>query len=146
MADETAGTELVASTTELSVAELREWLRKWVADATGQPIEKITVDRPMEEFGLASRDAIALAGDIEDLTGVMLTATIVYQHPTIASLAQRIIEGEPEVPDEDTDDSVYTAGCGPRRTSTRACTTSPSSAWPPGCRARATPPSPPGNS
>ena len=46
---------------DLSVAELREWLRRWVSEATGQPIEQITVDRPMEEFGLASRDAIVVA-------------------------------------------------------------------------------------
>ncbi|MGQ4618372.1 polyketide synthase Pks13 [Nocardia sp. R7R-8] len=99
--------------TDMSVAELREWLRRWVSEATGQPIEQITVDRPMEEFGLASRDAIALGGDIEELTGVMLNATIVYQHPTIAALAERIINGEPDVPEEAGDDSFYTAGYRP---------------------------------
>nr|BAO99125.1 polyketide synthase [Nocardia brasiliensis] len=99
--------------TDLSVAELREWLRRWVADATGQSIEAITVDRPMEEFGLASRDAIALGGDIEELTGVVLTATVVYQHPTIASLAEVVINGEPESVDEVSDDSFYTAGYQP---------------------------------
>ncbi|WP_433729746.1 polyketide synthase Pks13 [Nocardia sp. CA-129566] len=102
-----------AATTDMSVAELREWLRRWVSDATGQPIEQITVDRPMEEFGLASRDAIALGGDIEELTGVVLTATIVYQHPTIASLAEVVINGEPEAPEELGDDSFYTAGYQP---------------------------------
>ncbi|WP_278260773.1 polyketide synthase Pks13 [Nocardia sp. AG03] len=89
---------------DLSVAELREWLRKWVADATGQSVEAITVDRPMEEFGLASRDALALGGDIEDLTGVTLTPTVVYQHPTIASLAEVIVNGEPELPVEESED------------------------------------------
>ncbi|MGX1804650.1 polyketide synthase Pks13 [Nocardia sp. NPDC055321] len=98
---------------DMTVAELREWLRKWVADATGQPLEQITVDRPMEEFGLASRDALALGGDIEELTGVILNATIVYQHPTIASLAERIINGEPDLPAESADDSFYTAGYTP---------------------------------
>ncbi|MGY4101688.1 polyketide synthase Pks13 [Nocardia sp. R16R-3T] len=102
-----------AATTDVSVAELREWLRRWVSDATGQPIEQITTDRPMEEFGLASRDAIALGGDIEELTGVVLTATIVYQHPTIASLAEVVINGEPELPPESADDSFYTAGYQP---------------------------------
>lgn len=95
--------------TDISVAELREWLRRWVADATGQPIEQITVDRPMEEFGLASRDALALGGDIEELTGVMLNATVVYKHPTIASLAEVIVHGEPEAPEESADDAFYTA-------------------------------------
>ncbi|WP_083880328.1 polyketide synthase Pks13 [Nocardia araoensis] len=99
--------------TDMSVAELREWLRRWVSEATGQPIEQITVDRPMEEFGLASRDAIALGGDIEELTGVMLNATIVYQHPTIAALAERIINGEPDVPEESADDAFYSAGYRP---------------------------------
>ncbi|MEU6559942.1 polyketide synthase Pks13 [Nocardia nova] len=97
----------------MSVAELREWLQRWVADATGQPIEQITVDRPMEEFGLASRDALALGGDIEERTGVLLNATIVYQHPTIASLAERIINGEPDAPEELADDAFYTAGYQP---------------------------------
>ncbi|GAA3160173.1 hypothetical protein GCM10020255_042800 [Rhodococcus baikonurensis] len=64
----------------------------------------------MEEFGLASRDAVALSGDIEDLLGVTLTATVAYQHPTIASLATRIIEGEPEAPEETVDASYYVSG------------------------------------
>ncbi|MFI8971302.1 polyketide synthase Pks13 [Nocardia asteroides] len=103
----TQNPDVPATTTpegDLSVAELREWLRKWVADATGQSIDAITVDRPMEEFGLASRDALALGGDIEDLTGVTLTPTVVYQHPTIASLAEVIVHGEPELPAEELDD------------------------------------------
>ncbi|MGW4530238.1 polyketide synthase Pks13 [Nocardia sp. NPDC004340] len=99
--------------TDMSVADLREWLRRWVADATGQPIDNITVDRPMEEFGLASRDALALGGDIEELTGVVLNATIVYQHPTIGSLAERIINGEPDLPADAADDSFYTQGFQP---------------------------------
>ncbi|MFB8007985.1 polyketide synthase Pks13 [Nocardia sp. NPDC056000] len=97
----------------MSVGELQEWLRRWVADATGQPIEKITTDRPLEEFGLASRDGLALGGDIEDLTGVILNPTIVFQHPTIASLSERIINGEPDLPAESADDSFYTAGYTP---------------------------------
>ena len=95
---------------EMSVAQLREWLRNWIANATGQPAGSITDDRPMEEFGLASRDAVALSGDIEDLLGVTLTATVAYQHPTIASLATRIIEGEPEAPEETVDASYYVSG------------------------------------
>ncbi|NNH74076.1 acyltransferase domain-containing protein [Nocardia uniformis] len=97
----------------MSVSELREWLRRWVADATGQPLEQITVDRPMEEFGLASRDALALGGDIEDLTGVVLNATVIYQHPTIASISEVIINGEPDLPADVADDSFYTAGFQP---------------------------------
>lgn len=98
---------------DLTVAELRQWLRKWVADATGQSVDLISDDRPMEEFGLSSRDAVALSGEIEELVGVTLTATVVYQHPTIASLAKIIIEGEPEEPEGAVDDAFYTRGLQP---------------------------------
>lgn len=80
----------------LTVSELRDWLRDWVAQATGVPADQISDDRPMEEFGLSSRDAVALAADVEDKTGVILTATVAYNHPTIAMLATRIIEGDPD--------------------------------------------------
>ena len=53
----------------------------------------------MVELGLSSRDAVAMASDIEDLTGVTLTATVAFRHPTIESLATVIVEGEPEVDD-----------------------------------------------
>lgn len=81
---------------DLTVEDLRDWLRNWVSKATGVPADQISDDRPMEEFGLASRDAVALAADVEDFTGVILTATAAYNHPTIASLAKRIIEGDPD--------------------------------------------------
>ena len=81
---------------DLTVEELRDWLRAWVSTATGLPEDQISDDRPMEEFGLSSRDAVALAADVEDKTGVILTATAAYNHPTIAMLATRIIEGDPE--------------------------------------------------
>jgi polyketide synthase 13 len=79
----------------LSVPEMRLWLRNWVANATGQPPEGINESAPMVELGLSSRDAVAMASDIEDLTGVTLSATVAFRHPTIEALAQVIVEGEP---------------------------------------------------
>ncbi|GLE51109.1 polyketide synthase, partial [Mycobacterium montefiorense] len=62
----------------------------------------------MVELGLSSRDAVAMAADIEDMTGVMLSVAVAFQHPTIESLATRIIEGEPERPDDDLDGVDWT--------------------------------------
>lgn len=81
---------------DLSVAEMREWLRNWIGNATGQSPDSISESAPMVELGLSSRDAVAMASDIEDLTGVTLTATVAFRHPTIESLATVIVEGEPE--------------------------------------------------
>ncbi|MBB2993252.1 polyketide synthase 13 [Mycolicibacterium iranicum] len=81
---------------DLTVAEMREWLRNWVGNATGQSPDSVNETAPLVELGLSSRDAVAMASDIEDLTGVTLTATVAFRHPTIESLATVIIEGEPE--------------------------------------------------
>ncbi|MCT7661585.1 polyketide synthase Pks13 [Mycobacterium deserti] len=81
----------------MTVAEMRTWLRNWIGNATGQSPDSINESAPMVELGLSSRDAVAMASDIEDLTGVTLTATVVFRNPTIESLATVIVEGEPEV-------------------------------------------------
>ncbi|WAJ47488.1 polyketide synthase Pks13 [Mycobacterium sp. Aquia_216] len=85
----------------MTVPEMREWLRNWVGRAVGQSPDSIDESVPMVELGLSSRDAVAMASDIEDMTGVMLSVAVAFQHPTIESLATRIIEGEPERPDDD---------------------------------------------
>src|ERR1700682_1082981 len=85
--------------TGMSVPEMRDGLRNGVASATGQAADKIDDSTPMVELGLSSRDAVAMASDIEDLTGVTLSATVAFRHPTIESLATVIVEGEPELED-----------------------------------------------
>ncbi|WP_024795927.1 polyketide synthase Pks13 [Tomitella biformata] len=97
----------------MTVAGLREWLTDWIVATTGLARGEVDPNRPMEEFGLSSRDAVALSGEIEDLCGITLDATIVYQHPTIASLAQRIVEGPPESADVPVDENFYTRPSGP---------------------------------
>jgi acyl transferase domain-containing protein/acyl carrier protein len=95
---------------DISEAELKQWLREWVSQATKLPLDQVTEDRPMEEFGLSSRDAVALSGDVEDKTNVKLTATVAFMHPTIATLAEYIINGPPEGAAFDDDASAYERG------------------------------------
>ncbi len=79
--DVAAGAAPAPARTDMTVAEMREWLRNWIADATGQSADTINDSTPMVELGLSSRDAVAMASDIEDLTGVTLTATVAFRHP-----------------------------------------------------------------
>ncbi|WP_203457228.1 polyketide synthase Pks13, partial [Mycolicibacterium sp. CBMA 361] len=88
----------------ISVPEMRAWLRQAVANATGQSADTISESTPLVELGLSSRDGVAMASDIEDLTGVTLNATVLFRHPTIESLAQVIVEGEPEVELDESED------------------------------------------
>ncbi|CAB0713276.1 polyketide synthase Pks13 [Corynebacterium diphtheriae] len=82
--------------TAMTTSQLRTWLRDWVLATTGLPAEEITDDKPMQSFGLSSRDVVLLSGELENLLGVKLDATIAYEYPTIAALSQRLIEGAPE--------------------------------------------------
>ena len=94
---------LPAKKTDMTVPEMRQWLRNWVGKAVGKSPDEIDESVPMVELGLSSRDAVAMAADIEDMTGVTLSVAVAFQHPTIESLATRIIEGEPEVADDGLD-------------------------------------------
>ncbi|WP_370462779.1 polyketide synthase Pks13 [Mycobacterium sp. Marseille-P9652] len=87
----------------MTIPEMRQWLRNYVARCTGQSPDAIDESVPMVELGLSSRDAVAMAADIEDMTGVTLSVAVAFQHPTIESLATRIIEGEPEREDDGID-------------------------------------------
>nr|WP_156689470.1 polyketide synthase Pks13 [Mycobacterium sp. Marseille-P9652] len=89
--------------TDMTIPEMRQWLRNYVARCTGQSPDAIDESVPMVELGLSSRDAVAMAADIEDMTGVTLSVAVAFQHPTIESLATRIIEGEPEREDDGID-------------------------------------------
>ncbi|MGD1283263.1 polyketide synthase Pks13 [Mycobacterium seoulense] len=97
-----------AKKADLTVPEMREWLRNWVGRAVGKSPDDIDESVPMVELGLSSRDAVAMAADIEDMTGVTLSVAVAFQHPTIESLATRIIEGEPEADTSGDDVSDWT--------------------------------------
>jgi polyketide synthase 13 len=107
-----AGGDLPVTKTDMTVPELRQWLRNWVGNAVGQSPDNIDESVPMVELGLSSRDAVAMAADIEDMTGVTLSVAVAFQHPTIESLATRIIEGEPEI-DTAADDNMDWSRKGP---------------------------------
>ncbi|MDT5166371.1 MAG: polyketide synthase 13, partial [Mycobacterium sp.] len=93
--------------TDMSIAEVRLWLREWVGSATGRSPDQIDEATPMVELGLSSRDAVAMAADIEDRTGVTVSIAAAFEHPTIESLATWIVEGDLELDagadDDDTD-------------------------------------------
>ncbi|WP_408929712.1 beta-ketoacyl synthase N-terminal-like domain-containing protein [Corynebacterium axilliensis] len=77
----------------MTVEELRGWLRTWVAQTTGLSAEEITDTKPLENFGLSSRDAVVLSGELENLLGIKLEPTVAYEYPTIAQLADRLVNG-----------------------------------------------------
>ncbi|MGH3862638.1 SDR family NAD(P)-dependent oxidoreductase [Actinokineospora sp.] len=75
----------------MSTRELVRWLVGRVADATG--IASIDPDRPLQEYGLSSRDTVALVAELGERVGRVLPATFAYEHPTIAALAAAATDG-----------------------------------------------------
>src|SRR5450432_82753 len=66
--------------TDKTVAEVRRYLRNWIAQATGQSPDGIGDATPMLELGLSSRDAVAMAADIEYHTGVTVSIAVASEH------------------------------------------------------------------
>ncbi len=72
--------------------DLSRWLEQWVSAATGEA--EIDPTKPLEAYGLSSRDAVILSGELETLLGTKLDPTIAYQYPTIEALAHTLTTGK----------------------------------------------------
>src|ERR1700734_4446921 len=103
----TAAGDAAPARTDMTVAEVRRYLRNWIGQATGQSPDAIGEATPMVELGLSSRDAVAMAADIEDHTGVTVSIAVAFEHPTIESLATWVLGGDPE-PEPADDDPAWT--------------------------------------
>jgi amino acid adenylation domain-containing protein len=81
---------------QYDVDAIRAWLIAQIAGLQGAPPEAIDPEATFDSFGLSSREAITLSGDLEELLGRRLSPTLVYEHPTITALATYLGQaGEP---------------------------------------------------
>ncbi|HEX3872719.1 MAG TPA: SDR family NAD(P)-dependent oxidoreductase [Solirubrobacteraceae bacterium] len=102
----------------ISVAELERWLTSAVGDRCGFAYDEVDVERPLTDYGLSSRDAVELAGRLEDLLERTLPSTLVWDHPTIRRLASALVAQRPvdrrTGPDRRTGEPVAVVGLGCR--------------------------------
>ncbi|MCO1581859.1 SDR family NAD(P)-dependent oxidoreductase [Crossiella sp. SN42] len=73
--------------------QLQDWLLRRVAETVGRTPEEIDVHQPLDSYGLSSRDAVALSGQLEDHLDRSLPATLVWEHPTIAGISAALLDG-----------------------------------------------------
>ena len=88
----------------LSGLEIR--LRAILAGELGMPAAAVGMDRPFPELGLDSMMAMNLLREAKQLVGIELSATMLWNHPTISSLAAYLAEmltPEEESVDDDVD-------------------------------------------
>lgn len=83
--------------------EIAAWLRQEIATLLEIEPAAIDTSAAFETYGLASSDAVFLSGDLSDLLGMELSATLAWDHPTIDDLSDllaKVVRGEVELPDE----------------------------------------------
>ena len=79
-------------TAERMVRELESGLRTILAYELRMAEAEIDADRPFAEMGLNSVMAMSIRRDAEQLVGMELSATMLWNHPTIAALAAYLAE------------------------------------------------------
>jgi phthiocerol/phenolphthiocerol synthesis type-I polyketide synthase A len=85
--------------------ELQQGVRAILAGELRLPEDQIEVDRPFAEMGLNSVMAISIRRQLEQFVGLELSATMLFNHPTIESfsnyLATRLMPSEAGDSDDD---------------------------------------------
>ncbi|MGW4669364.1 beta-ketoacyl synthase N-terminal-like domain-containing protein [Streptomyces sp. NPDC004324] len=84
--------ETPATTSE----DVRAWLTSAVAEAAGLAPSAVAPERPIAEFGLGSRQLVTLAANLSAWLGTPLEPSLVFNHPTIAAIAETVLGEGPD--------------------------------------------------
>ncbi|MFF0488557.1 SDR family NAD(P)-dependent oxidoreductase [Nocardia sp. NPDC004068] len=80
-------------------AELEALLRDIVVTHCGLAESEVAPDRPLAELGLGSRSLVELVGVVSERLGRPLDPGLIFEHPTIRSLAGALVGDRPESAD-----------------------------------------------
>jgi len=72
---------------------IMDWLAHALARMINLKAEDVDVTVPLVRYGLDSVQAVRLSGELEEWLGRPLAPSLVYEYPTIASLARYLVEG-----------------------------------------------------
>jgi acyl-CoA synthetase (AMP-forming)/AMP-acid ligase II/acyl carrier protein len=72
---------------------VKTWLCQWLIARVGIDPAEIEMDRRFDDYGLDSLTAVELSGELEDWSGVELTPTNAWEHPTVTSMAELVASG-----------------------------------------------------
>lgn len=76
----------------LTAAKIQAWLVSYLAAELEIEPDQIDVKTLFDGYGLDSSAALAMTGDLEDWLGFEIEPTVVYDYPTIETLAQYLSE------------------------------------------------------
>ena len=72
------------------VIEIQEWLVAYLAELLKEEQEQIDITVPFDRYGLGSIDATSLIGDLEAWLEQELPPTLLFNYPTIQTLAENL--------------------------------------------------------
>lgn len=73
-------------------AEIRGWMTEYLVAHLGLGADGIDVERPLDDYGIDSAQAVRMIGDLEDYLGRELSPSLPYRFPTIEALATHLAE------------------------------------------------------
>jgi acyl transferase domain-containing protein/acyl-CoA synthetase (AMP-forming)/AMP-acid ligase II/acyl carrier protein len=80
----------------LSPTQTSEIIQTWIVDQlvkrTGINADEVDVRKPFRSYGLDSVASVAITGELGAWLGRQLSPTLIYEHPTIAALAQHLAD------------------------------------------------------
>lgn len=76
----------------LDMHDIRETLTKLVTKELRLPKGSVATNLPFTQYGLDSISALTIAGDLEDMLGLELPATLLWDCPTIDDLAKALTD------------------------------------------------------
>ena len=71
--------------------EVQGWIIQWLESNAGVVRESIELDKPFADYRLDSLTAVEFSEDVEDWLGIELTATVLWNHPTIEKMTQFLV-------------------------------------------------------
>jgi acyl carrier protein len=77
-----------------SALEIETWLRDRIAELSRRPAADISAERRFDHYGLDSAAALGLTGELEVWLDRPVDPSLIYECPTIKSLAGRLAVDE----------------------------------------------------
>lgn len=75
---------------KFSLDNIEAWLVSYLSKALEEDESQIDVDASFDTYGLESSSIAAMTGDLADWLGQDIDPAIIYEYPTIASLAEQL--------------------------------------------------------
>lgn len=73
-----------------NTVKIEEWLISYLAELLEMDKDEVDTATTFERYGLDSASAVGLVGDLEEWLGCNLDSTLLYDYPTIESVAKHL--------------------------------------------------------